>query len=198
MDCFAVLDLPRQAWIEPEVIKNRFLQRSAEVHPDKALSPAEKARAEAEFARVNEAYNMLRATRSRILHLLELSGASPPGARQHAQEVPEAALNLFPVVAEITREVDQLLREKSAAASPMLKAAFFSKALDCADRVQKIQAVLRGKAEQIENGVRALDSARNTPFPAGSAAVLSEAASALGFLDRWQAQLQERFMALSF
>jgi DnaJ-domain-containing protein 1 len=203
MDCFALLDLPRRAWIEPDLIKERFLQKSAEVHPDKATTAAEKARAEAEFAGVNEAYKTLRTTRSRILHLLELSGAFQPGAGagQQVQSVPEAALNLFPVVAEITREADQLLREKSSVTSPMLKAAFFSKALDCAERVQRIQSSLRSKAEEIEKEVRALDSAletSNEPLPTGVAAALTGSAAALGFLERWQAQLQERAMALSF
>jgi DnaJ-domain-containing protein 1 len=203
MDCFALLDLPRRAWIEPDRIKERFLQKSAEVHPDKATTAADKAWAEAEFARVNEAYKTLRTTRSRILHLLELSGAFQPGAGagQHVQPVPGAALNLFPAVAEITRESDQLLREKSSATSPMLKAAFFSRALDCADRVQKVQAVLQTTAREIENKVRELDSpveTNNEPFPPGIAAALTECAAALGFLERWQAQLQERAMALSF
>jgi DnaJ-domain-containing protein 1 len=195
MDYFATLGVPRQSWLDPDMLKEKFLRISSTVHPDKVAAPLEKASAEKEFERLNAAYNTLRAPRPRILHLLEVAGFPKS---EHVQTVPETALRLFPLVAETTRNADELLKQKSSAGSPMLKVEFFSKAMAQADVIQRVQAQLREKVQEIESSLRAEAPLEPGLIPPERAARLRETAATLGFLDRWQAQLQERVMALTF
>src|SRR4051794_7734414 len=118
MDHFARLDLPQQAWIDPELIKERFLSLSGECHPDKARTPDEREAAERAFKQLNESYNVVRNPRARIVHLLELKEGV---AAAHVQSVPLAALEFFAPVAELTKRADELLKQKAAALSPMMK-----------------------------------------------------------------------------
>lgn len=176
--------MERAAWLDPEGLKERFLTLSAELHPDKA---ADKPKAEGEFRALNEAHQILRNTRTRLLHLLELSGARK---QEHVQTVPGAALDLFPKIAELTRSSDALLKEKVGANSPMLRVQFLDKALTCVDSIQAVQSELQQRVGKIESNLRATSGA--------SLRELEEAAAALGFLERWSAQLQERAAALTF
>jgi DnaJ-domain-containing protein 1 len=196
MDSFALLGVPRQIWIDADALKERFLAVSSAIHPDKAESTEAKVRAEEDFAALNTAYNTLRSTRGRILHLLELAGAPRP---EHVQNVPESAAALFPLVAEATRAADALLKEKSGASSPMLKVQFLSRALPCAESLQRLQAQLRAKIGDIEDNLKEKSvSEPGVPLSQEAARELQEIAATLGFLERWSSQLQERALALSF
>lgn len=186
-DHFARIGLPRQPWLDPEELKARFLALSAEAHPDKAT---DKQNAETAFQAINEAYNVLRHSRSRLLHLLELEGAAKPA---HVATLPPVALELFTSIAEVTKRADSLLKEKAAANSPMLKVQFFQKAMDCVDALQATQG-------EIQKRISLIDAELNGAVAnwKGSLPKLQEAAAALGFLEKWKAQLQERSTALTF
>ena len=184
-DHFARLGVPRASWLDPEVLKARFLALSAETHPDKAAGSKQKA--EEEFRSLNESYQILRNTRLRILHFLELQGVARP---DHVQAIPPIALDLFSSIADVTRKSDALLKEKAAAKSPMLQVQFFENALPCVDSIQALHC-------EVQNRMRTVDSDLQR-FSSGEIQKLQQAAAALGFLEKWQAQLQERAAALSF
>jgi DnaJ-domain-containing protein 1 len=188
-DHFARLALPRAVWLDPGALKEKFLARSAELHPDKADA---KEAAEAEFRALNESYQILRNTRKRLLHFLELQGLSRP---EHVQVIPTLALDLFSSIAELTRTSEALLKEKASANSPMLKVLWFEKALPCVDRLQALQNEIQQRTARIEASLQNLPA---NPDTAAFSSTLSEAAAALGFLERWGAQLQERAAALTF
>jgi DnaJ-domain-containing protein 1 len=191
-DHFATLGVDRAPWLDPDILKQSFLAQSAELHPDKATS--EKTQAEAQFRALNESYNILRNNRSRILHLLELEGVSKPG---HVEAIPPAALEFFSSIAEITRRSDALLKEKAAADSPMLKVQFFAKAVDCVDALQVLQQKILSRIAEVETELQQLNSSWNA-HEESALDQLQRAAAALGFLERWSAQLQERAAALTF
>ncbi|HEV8544119.1 MAG TPA: DnaJ domain-containing protein [Verrucomicrobiae bacterium] len=197
MDCFARLELRRQLWIDPETLKQNFLRLSAERHPDKAQGAEQKREAEKEFAALNEACNTLRNTRLRLQHFLELEGV--PKA-PHVQSVPPAALEFFSRVAEITKRADELAREKRAAASPMIKVQALTKALACAETVRALQAELAGQIRKTEAELQSLATSGQVQPPLSPATVntLQSAVATLGFLERWNAQLQEKIAALTF
>ena len=69
-DAFALLDEPRQPWLEVEALKTKFLTRSAATHPDKFTDPAEKETAQTRFADLNSAHEILRDPKLRLQHLL--------------------------------------------------------------------------------------------------------------------------------
>jgi DnaJ-domain-containing protein 1 len=184
-DHFAKLGLLRAPWLDSETVKERFLALSADAHPDKATD--HKHGAEEQFRGLNESYQILRHSRSRILHLLELQGVAKP---EHVQTIPPIALELFSSIANVTRQSDALLKEKTAANSPMLKVQFFEKALPCVDAIQALQSDLQKRVQATEAELKTLN--------AGQIEKLQQVAAALGFLEKWQAQLQERATMLTF
>lgn len=185
IDHFARLGVPRAPWLNPETLKERFLELSAHAHPDKAAD--QKQKAEDDFRGLNESYQILRTNRSRILHLLELQGTAKP---EHVQTLPPIALDLFSSIADVTRQADALLKEKATANSPMLKVQFFEKALPCVDSIQALQSDVQKRVQAVE--------AELQPLNAGQIEKLQQIAAALGFLEKWQAQLQERATMLTF
>jgi DnaJ-domain-containing protein 1 len=191
---FSTFGESQRPWLNEEALKRKFLELSTERHPDKAAGAEAKAAAEGEFSELNQAYNTLRSTRARLLHLFELEGLPKP---EHMQDVPPDVIEFFPIVAEITRNTDALLKERAAADSPMLRIQFAGRALDRTDKIQAVQARIRDTISNTERRVQELDGA----WEKDRAAIvpkLQRAAATLGFLERWNAQLQERLIALAF
>ena len=191
---FARFGLEPRPWVDPESLKQRFLELSGETHPDKA-APEEKANFEKNFQQLNEAYQILRVTRSRLLHLLELSGLPK---QEHVQNVPADALEFFAQVAAVTRDADNLIKEKSATTSPMLMVQLMERALNQVTIIQSLQEGLRARTTEIEDRLKTLSASWSQPPTDVALKLLKEAAAALGFLDRWTAQLQERIGSLTF
>lgn len=209
-DCFALLGLTRQPWLDPDLLQQRFTALSTQFHPDK-IAPAandERARAADYFAELNLAYQTLRDTRSRLGHLIQLETGLAPGA---VEKVSSEASNLFFEVSGLCRKVDQFLPEKAGATSPMLKAAHFAQSLDWTDRLQALQLVIQSLRQSAEeeahrlNGLWAPEGDAACPEPVEGAppskfeAVerLKALYSTLGYLNRWNAQLQERIVQLA-
>src|SRR5690349_152892 len=106
VDYFALLGEPRRAWLDPEILKARFLSLSSAVHPDRvhgAPEPERKA-AQERYTRLNAAYQCLRDTKLRLLHLLELHHG---GKLQDVQDIPPETMSLFFEVGNLCRETDQ-------------------------------------------------------------------------------------------
>ena len=191
---FARFGFAPSPWMDAEELKERFLELSATAHPDKAAA-ADKVGAEQEFRELNEAFNVLRHSRARLLHLLEVCGVAK---QEHVQNVPAAALEFFAEVAAITKQADALIKEKAAAGSPMLKVQLMEKGLEQIEAMQELQEKLRGKIAGIEETLKqASQEWPRSPEPA-AIKMLGEAAAALGFFEKWNAQLQERIGTLTF
>jgi DnaJ-domain-containing protein 1 len=192
MNHFERFGLEPRPWIDLEILKEKFLQFSAAVHPDKA-DPAGKHSSERQFQELNESYNILRNTRARLLHLLELSGAPK---QEHVQNVPSDTLELFPAIASATNRADTLLREKTAIDSPMLKVQVMERAMEQIEALQEVQAQIAERIRSIEASLRNLPW--STAPSADAQLQVRGAAAALGFFERWNAQLQDRIGALTF
>jgi curved DNA-binding protein CbpA len=186
---FALRPVP---WIDAEVLKARFLELSAKAHPDKA---ADKVQAEAEFKELNEAYTVLRNPRTRLLHLLELHGV---GKQEHVQAVPAEVMKFFAEIAAVTQQAEAIIKQKAVANSPMLKVQMMEQGLEVIDRMQGVQGRLRSTITEIEQRLEAAAETWPDQPDSSSLQALSTAAAALGFLERWSAQLQERIGALTF
>src|SRR6266436_5956888 len=67
-DYFAVLNEGRRPWIDPDLLKQKFLTLSAQVHPDRVhnASEAEKRSAQQRYTDLNSAYNCLRDSKARL------------------------------------------------------------------------------------------------------------------------------------
>jgi len=194
MNHFTRFGLEPRPWIDLEGLKEKFLKLSAETHPDK-VAATEKSSSERHFQELNESYNVLRNTRARLLHLMELSGLPK---QEHVQDVPAAAMELFPLIASATKRADALIREKAAAGSPMLKVQLMGRGLQEIETLQELQRRISESIQGIEDSLKALDAGWSPPPSAPALKRVQEAAAALGFLERWNGQLQERIGALTF
>jgi len=203
LDFFALLHLPRQPWIDPEFLKERFNALSTELHPDKAAplnNEEARAQATAAFADLNGAYQTLRDIRTRLAHLILLErGAAPANLEQVSNE----AANVFFEVSQVCRQVDAFLAAKIKLTSPLAKAAHFSQSLDLTDRVQNLLQSIADKKKGAEEEVRAISDAWSRDTTPGSRANehgierLKEIYRQLGYLTRWTDQLQERLVHLA-
>lgn len=187
-DCFALLQEPRSVWLDVEALKSRFHQLSAEVHPDRVhdAPPAERKAANARFAELNEAYNVLSSTRLRLKHFIELESGKELEA---ISQTPSDLMDLFFKCGDLCNGTDRFLREKEEAESPLLKVKFFQQGMEWSDKIQDFIAQVSehvGKAEAELQADELPDLAR-----------LEEIFRRLSYYERWQAQLRERFTRLA-
>jgi DnaJ-domain-containing protein 1 len=198
-DFFALFDAPRRPWIEPDLLKQKFLVRSASLHPDKihSASDAEKSAAAKQFAELNAAYNCLAEPKSRLLHLLELETGSKP---KEIQQIPAALADLFAEVAADCRDADNFLAEKNKTSSPLLQVQLFERAQEWIARLDLLRKKLDDLRGQMTARLKSLDAqwiaddanARREMLPQ-----LDEIYRLSGYFNRWNNQIQERVVQLS-
>lgn len=203
-DYFALLQEPRRPWLDAEVLKTKFLTLTAEVHPDRFhnASEAEKTAATQRYTELNGAYQTLRSTKDRLLHLLTLELGSKP---REIQNIPPGAMELFVEVGQICKQLDYFLIEKNKVQSPIVKAQYFQRSLEWTEEVQALQDSLKAQQAELETELQSLnaiwekapvigDPGRTSTLPL---ARVEEIYRAFSYLNKWTAQLQERFVQLS-
>ena len=203
-DFFALLGQPRQPWLDEDALKAVFHEQSSTLHPDRFHNADDAARAEAgrAYAELNSAYQCLREPKDRLAHLIELESGRKPGG---IQSVPAEAMELFAQVGQLCRETDAFLAERAQATSPMLKVRQFERGLEWTDKIQSLLSALQERREDLCEKLRSLNAlwgaapspddprrATELPLPA-----LEDIFSRLSYLNRWMAQLQERFTQLA-
>jgi DnaJ-domain-containing protein 1 len=199
-DHFALLNEPRRPWLDADLLKQKFLAQSANLHPDKIHSAgnAEKNVTAKKFAELNAAYNRLLEPKSRLLHLLELElGAKP----RDIQQIPPALADLFAEVANVCKSADQFLIEKTNATSPLLQVQLFERGQGWIEKLNELQRRLNELREQVLAQLKSLDA----KWIAGDATTrrellpnLEELYRLFSYFNRWNNQIQERVVQLSF
>ena len=199
-DYFVLLNEPRRPWLETELLKAKFLKLAAEAHPDKqpGLSEAEKTPANRRYAELNAAYQCLAGPKSRLRHLLELElGAKP----KDVQQIPPALADLFAEVATTCRNADVFLAEKDKATSPLLQVQLFERAQEWMERLNLRQRKLNESREKLMDELKSLDGKWNAADAAARGDILpklEEFYRLFSYFNRWNSQLQERAVRLSF
>jgi curved DNA-binding protein CbpA len=199
-DYFALLDEPRRPWLDADLLKQKFLSLSAEAHPDKISSTeeAQKNIAAKSFAELNAAYRCLAEPKTRLLHLLELElGAKP----KEIQQIPAALADLFAEVASSCRSADRFLAEKARATSPLVQVQFFERGQEWVEKLQSLQRKQNELCEKLVSDLKSLDeqwlkmelAARSEILPK-----LEELYRLFGYFNRWNNQIRERIVLLSF
>jgi curved DNA-binding protein CbpA len=89
-DYFALLEQPRQPWIDLEKLEQKYYELARITHPDQS------SKSRHHFAQVNEAYRTLRDPKLRLQHLLTLEG-NPPSTS--TAKVPPDLADLFMKIA---------------------------------------------------------------------------------------------------
>ena len=199
-DNFALLQEPRRPWLDAKSLKQKFLALASEAHPDRVhnAGEAEKTEVTQRYAQLNAAYNCLAEPKLRLLHLLELElGAKP----NDIQQIPAALADLFAEVATSCRNADNFLAEKSKVTSPLLQVQLFEAGQDWVEKLNVLQKKLNELREKLAEELKSLDAqwvsadatARREIVPK-----LEELYRLFGYFNRWNGQIQERVVELSF
>jgi curved DNA-binding protein CbpA len=201
LDYFALLGETRRPWLDPDVLKEKFLKLSAQVHPDRFHNQPESERTTAHqtYTDLNAAYQCLREPKDRLRHLLKLElGRSP----ENLQRVPPELMDFSMEIGHACIEVDRLLREKAATLSPLLKAQQFQRNQEWVDRLLKLRSRVDTLFDQFLAELNRIDStwSSGTSTSDNQAALtqLDGLCRLFGFVGRWRNQLQERITQLSF
>jgi DnaJ domain len=199
-DHFLLLNEPRRPWLDSDLLKQKFRALSANLHPDRihSASEADKAEATKKFTGLNAAFNCLAEPKLRLLHLLELElGAKP----KDIQEIPTALADLFAEIANGCRNADSFLVEKSRAISPLVQVQLFERAQGWVEKLNLLQRKLNALREELNVELKSLDArwisadavSRKEMLPK-----LEELYRLFGYFNRWNGQIQERVVQLSF
>ena len=150
MDHFAVLGIPRAAWVEAEELKTRFHRLSAERHPDAAGGDG------AAFTELNAAWQALREPAACLRHFLELEH---PDALASAGQTPAELADLFMDIAAFRQAAQKFGTKFSAATSPLTKAMMEPERVVLRARLAALVANVEARTEQ------SLTTLRNTATP---------------------------------
>ena len=199
-DYFSMLHQSRRPWLEVDALKQKFLALSAGAHPDKihSASDAEKSAAAKSFAELNAAYTCLADPKTRLLHLLELERGAKPA---DIQQIPAALADWFAEIATTCRHADSFLAEKAKATSPLLQVQLFERGQEWIEKLNALQQKLNGLREQANERLKSLDEHWLKTDASSRAEILpqlEELYRLFGYFNRWQNQIRERVVQLSF
>jgi len=198
-DFFALLNEPRRPWLDAEALKQKFIALSATVHPDRVHNQgeAERAAAQERYTELNTAYTCLREPKERLQHLLQLElGAQ----RKDIQRIPSDLMDLSLEVGKACREADAFLAEKAAVTSPLLQVTFFERGQEFADKLQAIRQRVNLLNDKLNEELQKIDAEWRSGTAARSVLLqrLEELYKLFSYFARWNGQLQERVVRLSF
>ena len=200
-DYFALLQEPRRPWLDPALLKAKFLARSAELHPDRVhgAGEPEKAAAAQRYLELNSAFNCLRAPKDCLRHLLELELGRKP---EDLQEIPADLADIFMEVARLCRQANAFLAERARVGSPVLRVQLFERGQEWAERLGAMQGRVGERREKLIRELRDLDAAwnetqGNTAARAPLLRRLEEIHRLLSFYTRWNSQIQEAIVQLT-
>ncbi len=190
---FESLELPLTPFLDEEVLKQNYLRRSSDAHPDRAKGGPDET--ELDPSVINEAFKQLSKMPTRLRHLLLLlSGEVPESLKQ----IPEAVGDRFMEVGEVLRQADSLLREKPGEdASELSRVLFLKKSLPIKGQMEKLQ----GQLHQDESALKDRLSAYESSWSEHVRSVPDEWIDSLTliyhewtFLDKWRQQLGARLL----
>jgi curved DNA-binding protein CbpA len=198
IDYFALLKEQRRPWIDPDLLKEKFLALSAEVHPDRVhgAEESDKRAAHERYTELNAAYNCLREPKERLAHLLELETGVKP---RQVQNVPSDLMNAFMEITNVCRGADAFLAEKTATTSPLLKLQLFERGQEWTEKLMALQRRTNSWREELLARLKEIDGEweRKAGERKGLLELLEKNCQLLGYFGRWSAQIQGRIVQLS-
>lgn len=192
-DFFSLFNEPRRPWLDPEMLKTKFHQFSGELHPDRARTDSEKAKAQELYTELNAAYACLREPKDRLLHLITLERGGKP---KDVQSIPPEVMTWFLEVGKLCREADAFLAEKTKATSPLLRVQLFERGEELRERLNSLGAKLKGELAALEEQTKALNPAweNRSALPLERLEAIYRLTS---YYSKWLSQLQERAVQLT-
>lgn len=192
-DAFALLGLPRLAWIDAEEVRAALRRRAAECHPDQAGSNARTGEMEdnRDFGAFTEAAAVLSSVPAR-LRLLALA-ASGSGSSAAGPKVMSGDLgDLFSDAAQVMESVAEWHRREGERTTALAKAVAGREAVALDERLEEVLGRVNRACDQIEKRARQWDEAGGK-----DAAELEAMAREAGFLWKWRERLTKVRLALA-
>ena len=191
MDYFALLDQPQAPWLDSAELKDAYHKKTLQTHPDAQTNQPKES--DANFASLNEAYQVLQDPKRRLHHLLSLHGCAPSSADQ---TVPSQLHDLFPAIGAVTRRANLLLEKIRATSNALSRSLLKPEIL----AVQSQTKALREKIQKLSDAALAQLRQINAAWaknPADQIEDLSNLYFAFAYLTRWSNQVDEIAFQLS-
>ena len=191
-DYFALLDQPRKPWLDPHELKRAYHAKSLRAHPDAQQNDVtSRPSGDAAFAELNEAYQVLQDAKRRIHHLLSLAGRASASMQT---SVPIEIEQLFPTVADVTRQAEVLAEKAESATSPLSRSLLKPPLLQAQRRMAETLQQLR---ELHDGGIADLrELSTRAALQEQDWAELHRLYLRFSYVSRWIAELQEKQMRL--
>lgn len=172
---FKLLGLSPTAVIDMQLLDDKYKALAAEKHPDQGGD-------EQEFNQLNTAYNSLRLPSSRLKHLLDIHSIS----YDKRGTVSNHLMNFFMSTGELIQLADVMIKKKQSATSALSKALLEADILEIQERLsEQIDQLEQAQTDTLESIPEAIDASK-----------YETASRDLAFLEKWQAQLRERYASL--
>jgi curved DNA-binding protein CbpA len=187
-DYFSLLHQPRRPWLNAEQLKEKYIQLTIAMHPDRQPGKLPEEGPAPDFAYINEAFRILIDPKSRLQHLLKLEGIA-----NSTDTVPETLADVFLETGTLIQEIDLLISRTTA--NSLSKALRQPEILEtrklAADLLDKLQGIYNQALEELQKLDQLWASTHQI------APELSAVFAKLAYLTRWIAQLEERQFQLS-
>ena len=181
-DYFALLEQPRDPWIDPAALKNAFHRKTLQTHPDTATPGRE-----SNFAELNEGYQVLQDPKRRLHHLLSLEKCVPSSGNQ---PVPQELQELFLLIGTLNQHANALLEKIRTSTNALSRSLLKPQMVE----MQKELESLRDKVRSLEAAANEQLRAINSDWQHNRAAQISALSNLyfrFAYLGRWSAQLDE-------
>ncbi len=179
-DAFAMLGLHRKLVVSDEELRSAFRDAGKSAHPDAGGG-------QAGFSALQEAFARLSSPSKRLKHWLALHGASG----DDRGEIGDALMDLFLALGPVLQRVDALIQRREEARSALARAMLEDESHACRELLEDMIArVDRALGAEIGK-FPAIEVRRPIPVTEASCTVRN-----LAFLEKWHAQLRERFSRL--
>ena len=187
-DAFARLGLVRRAWLAEEELKQAWLQRSRECHPDQEGGNATVS------ALVNAAYEKLREPESRLKHLLELE--TPEGTAWSTVPMNERLMAVFLRLGPVLQAVEAHARKRASAASALAKAVLSGEQLRLQEDVEARLEELQQLRDELDTGLMEVDSMRQGTDLMLARERMRILQAQFAYIGKWQRQGREALLKL--
>jgi curved DNA-binding protein CbpA len=190
-DYFALLDQPQAPWLDLAELKDAYHKKTLQAHPDTQTNRSDEA--DASFASLTEAYQVLQDPKRRLHHLLSLNGCAPASADQ---TVPKQLHDLFPAVGAVTHRANLLLGKIRAASNALSRSLLKPEILEAQSQTKEVREKIQNLSDDALAQLRQINAAwmKN---PADHIADLLNLYFAFAYLTRWSSQLDEIAFQLS-
>lgn len=175
MNAFDTFSLEPHLAIDLDRLKVLYQNLAAANHPDSGGNKTE-------FERINQDYQTLLSPAKRLKTFMETKGIEHDSRGAVSNDL----MDLFMQVGSLVQEADSFIRKKSAATSVLAKALLEGESMELQDKLSELIAKIEAQQETITQVL-------STEFPYDQ---LPQIARNLAFLEKWQAQLQQRYGAL--